>query len=166
MENNFTPLFMDKMTVEKLKNLYEENGASAYLIGIPKEYILEGNVEYIQSFITSIDAFEHGKENVYAITTNAYDTDSRELFEIEEWVEYLKRIIKEVPRLFYHVIPPCKLLIIQCLCTKEATRTPYGTINHTIDKAKFHELLSIIRASVSLEEGEEVISEITKILSR
>lgn len=166
MENKKETLFCDKMSPEILKDIYEQNGASAIVIGIPYQYIKENNFAYVESFVTAIEGFEHGKEHGFILSTNAYDTDSRELFEIPEWVEYLDRLVRKVPRLFYHLEAPSKLLIIQCLCSSKAVRLDGETINHSIDNKKLYDLLGVVGDCLTAEESEEVLSDLNLILKR
>lgn len=157
-------LFVDNMTPDILRVLYEENGASAFIIGITKEHIEENNYEYVESFVKSIESFEHGKDNKFIITTNAYDLDPRELFQIDEWVKYLDYLIKKVPRLFYHVERPSKSLIIQCLCTDIILQKNKDTYTNSLNRYKLHNLLGIVGDCLNPEETNEVLEEIKQIL--
>lgn len=166
MNKDMENLFSNKMTPELLKHLYDEHGPSAFVIGIPKEHIVEGDYEYVKSFVDSIEGFDKGKEHKFLISTNAYDLDSRELFEIPEWIDYLDMIIKKVPRLFYHLEAPSKLLIIQCLCTSKAVKTDRETINHSIDNRKLYDLLGTVGDCLTHEESKEVLVDLNSILKR
>lgn len=90
-------VFIDNMTAEDLDNLYKD---SIIVITITEDIIKSKNTKYLTNYYDAILDSKYGRTNKYVITTNAYDNDEREVYQIPEYVDYIKSVFNKVPALF------------------------------------------------------------------
>ena len=108
------------MTAEKFDELYDYN--SGIVICVIDEIINNSFIEYLISFYNAILDSKKGKSCRYLITTNAYDNDPREVYQIPEYVSFMQNTMNEIPALLSLLDLQANSWLINMLCADEASR--------------------------------------------
>lgn len=108
------------MTAEKFDELYDYNcGIVICVIG---EIINNNFIEYLISFYNAILNSKKGRSCRYIITTNAYDNDPREVYQIPEYVNFMRNVMNEIPALLSLIDLQANSWLINILCADEKSR--------------------------------------------
>ena len=108
------------MTAEMFDELYDYN--SAIVICVTEDIINNNFVKYLTSFYNAILDSKKGKSCRYIISTNAYDNDRREVYQIPEYVSFMQNAMREIPALLSLLDLQANGWLINMLCADEASR--------------------------------------------
>ena len=108
------------MTAEMFDELYDYN--SAIVICVTEDIINNNFVKYLTSFYNAILDSKKGKSCRYIISTNAYDNDRREVYQIPEYVSFMQNAMREIPALLSLLDLQANSWLINMLCADEASR--------------------------------------------
>ena len=108
------------MTAEMFDELYDYN--SAIVICVTEDIINNNFVKYLTSFYNAILNSKKGKSCRYIISTNAYDNDRREVYQVPEYVNFMRNTINEIPALLSLLDLQASTWLINMLCADEVSR--------------------------------------------
>lgn len=152
-QENVNSLNIAKMTPSLLTSMYM-TGSKHLLIGISKDDIIKKNLKYAKSFF---DTFmlkpEMGIQFEVLLTTDAYDKDSRELFMIPEWKEFIEELYNSIPAMMMFLSVDSFKVVVFALCGEDITPVNEESYNVKINNAK---LLEIVKTSCRYCEAQKL----------
>lgn len=105
------------MTSKKFDETYPPH--SAVVISISSEIIECDDVEYLIDFYNAVVGSKNGKSCRFLITTSAYDNDTREVYEIPEYTNYIRKVFAAVPALLALLDLSSSQWILLMMCANE-----------------------------------------------
>ena len=140
--DNLVKSFGNRMTVEKLNKTYPKG--SFLIINDTKENVESGNLDYIYSWCDSLLNGKYTHTYKIMLCIDGYDNDPRELWQIEEFNNYIKKLVQEKP--FFTSIIDNKSLIIISVCGVGSNRNNDGVHAIEIDNNK---LINLVEESMT-----------------
>ena len=127
---------LEEASAKSIDRDYEFN--SAVLIGITSEVIETNYTKYLTSFYDAILDSEKGRTCKFLMSTSAYDNDTREVFEVPEFVDFIKAVFKEKPALFalMEMREMSWVIIIHCMTGFQKKQGDNQTVAMDITKIK------------------------------
>jgi len=128
---------------EQFKQLRSQN-VKMLGLPIPRVVVESGDVEEIVTFFENIKATKSYYRGHVLFSISGYDYDPRELYEIKEVVDWIRKLVARVPYIFYYV-EHSSWAFMQCCIARRVT-----SVSKIGDKIDVHE------ATRRMFTGEEI----------
>ena len=99
MHPNVKTLLLNEMTPEYFRACYKST--NAFVIGIPKEFIESMNMQFIDAWMHTIRTCSEAKDCKFLITTQGYEDDPREVYQVPMICDYIIKVFTKYPELYY-----------------------------------------------------------------
>lgn len=143
---------IDDCTVDILNDMYNtQNDAFVLVINITKDIVNTKHYDYMKSFIDSINLFDKRDECKFVLNFAGYDSDKREVYEIQEIKDYITTILSYDKTFLEYMVDESLQLIIIIYSYENNIATDNGASQNVgIDIRKTNELL--INSSLDMIE--------------
>lgn len=112
-------------TKERFKEL---KASKTKILGLPiaRQVVESGDVEDTVKFFENIKVTKDYYRGSVLFSISGYDDDPRELYEIKEVVDWIRKLVDRVPYIFYYVEHSSWAFMQCCVAEKVTSITKYG----------------------------------------